>query len=161
MVTLQEGLVSWIPSYDAAAALVQMRHSNEQILHLVSPNPIPWRTFLVPFSEALGVPLVPFATWVEAMENDLKSAELSEVELMKRNPGLRLLPTYRSAKSTTGDEEPLGVIRMDTTKAKKAAPSLNGVRMGPDWVDKWVGYWRSSGFLPSTDESAKRESSKL
>lgn len=157
---LQEGLVSWIPSYDAAAALIQMRHSIEPVLHLISPNPVPWRTFLVPFSEELGVPLVPLTTWIEAMEENLRSTEYSEVELMKRNPGLRLLSTYRSAISS-GDEEPLNVIRLDTSKAKKAAPSLNGVKMGPDWVGKWVRYWRSSGFLPPAQESGKRQTSRL
>ncbi len=137
-----------------------MRHSNEQVLHLVSPNPIPWRTFLVPFSEALGVPLFPLATWIEAMEKDLQSSEHSEVELMDRNPGLRLLPTFRSANSA-GDKEPLNVVRLDTTRAKKAAPSLNDVRLGSDWVEKWVNYWGTSGFLPPGKDSGKRSTPRL
>ncbi|KAJ3484641.1 hypothetical protein NLI96_g5500 [Meripilus lineatus] len=149
---MQESLVSWIPSFDAAAALNEMRKSNEEVLHLVSPNLVPWRTFLEVFSKALGVPLVPYETWLKAMEDDLADPTRSEVEAMIHNPGLRLLPFYRHSKPNE-DGEPLGLVRLDVTKAKQVAPSLNQVKMTSEWVDKWIGYWRSSGFLPPKEST--------
>ena len=133
-----------------------MRHSNEPVLHLVSPNPVPWRAFLQPFSEAMDVPLVPYATWLEAMENSLKDNSVSETELVARNPGLKLLSFYRGATFDEGDE-PLGVVRLDTTKSTKAAASLSKVKVGAYWVEKWVKAWRRSGFLSKSEHVKERK----
>lgn len=152
----QEGPVSWIPSYEAAAALVQMIHSEEPVLHLASAHPVPLHTFMKPFSEALDVPLVPYPIWLKAMEDNFKDARYSEVELVEHNPGLRLLSFYRNAKFD-GKGEPPGVVQLDTSKARKVATSLNQVKLGAEWVDKWIQAWRRTGFLPQSDNARRFE----
>lgn len=99
-----------------------------------------------------------YATWLEAMENSLKDNNASEIELVAQNPGLQLLSFYRRAASRKGDE-PLGVVRLDTTKSQKAATSLTEVKMDAYWVEKWVKAWTRSGFL-STSENVKERIGK-
>ncbi|CAL1709820.1 unnamed protein product [Somion occarium] len=140
--------VSWLPTYDAATALIEMRNSEEPILHLVNPKPLPWRMFLEPIAKELGVPLVPWKLWLSRLENSLTDNSFSEMEHMQHNPALRLLDMWRHA-DLGEDIEPPGIVRLDTSKARKVAPSLERVPMEPEELArKWVAAWRETGFLP-------------
>ena len=58
-----------MPGYPAARAFAEMRAAAPgSILHLVHPRATPWRTLLAPIANALGVPLVPYAQWLAALE---------------------------------------------------------------------------------------------
>ncbi|CAL1709825.1 unnamed protein product [Somion occarium] len=143
------GPVSWLPLHNAGEATAQMRHSPYPTLHLVNPKLNPWRTFLEPIANELGVPLVPYNTWLSKLEDSLKDPSLSEVEHLKRNPALRLLEMFKHA-DLSEDIEPPGLIRLATVKSTEVAPSLNHADMSRETAKGWVVAWRASGFLPAT-----------
>ncbi|CAL1709823.1 unnamed protein product [Somion occarium] len=145
----EAGLVSWLPLYDAGEATAQMRHSQYPVLHLVNPRPNPWRTFLEPIANELGVPLVPYHIWLSKLEDSLKDTSLSEVEHLQRNPALRLLEMFQHA-DLGEDFEPPGIVKLDSSKSTSVAPSLTQVEMSRQMAKEWVAAWRASGFLPST-----------
>ncbi|KAI0795720.1 acetyl-CoA synthetase-like protein [Abortiporus biennis] len=140
------GLVTWIPLYEAGKVLIEMRHSDEPILHLVNGHPVPWHTIMETLAGQMGVPLVPYEKWLKKLKYTLSDTSLTEVEHMDRNPALKLLDLYENA--TFDADEPLGIVRLDITKAKKAVPALEDVRLDLAYIQKLVPAWRASGFLP-------------
>lgn len=124
-----------------------MRHTTEPVLHLASPNPVPWREIFQVFADQMGVPLVPYSTWLSLLEDDAKNETMSKSERAKRNPAIRLIPYFKGV-DMGENKEPVGHTRMDMSKAVKAAPVLMIVTIGSDLVIRWVRKWRESGFLP-------------
>ncbi|TFK81602.1 acetyl-CoA synthetase-like protein [Polyporus arcularius HHB13444] len=128
-----DGAVSFIPSYPAARALVQMRNSTSPILHLVHPRPVSWHTLIAPIAEELRVPLVSYSTWFAALERSAAASEGSAADA-ERSP----------------EKEPLGAVRLSTENAERASDEL--ARLPPlreDISMSWVKAWRKSGFLPA------------
>ncbi|KAI0795664.1 acetyl-CoA synthetase-like protein [Abortiporus biennis] len=143
------GLVTWLPMYDAAKALIQMRHSNDSILHLVSANPVSWHKIMEELAAQLSVPLVPYDEWLQKLVASLTASGLSEVENMERNPALKLLGFYASATFGGDNNEPIGIIRLDIEKAKKAVPMLQDVKFDVSvTTKKWISAWRAAGYFP-------------
>ena len=152
-------VVSFIPSYPAARAFVEMRNAPGPLsyLHLVHPRPVPFRTLIAPIAAALSVPLVPYATWLRALEASLADDSDSEVDAMRANPALRLLDFFRAQTSETEGrvlegKEPMGVVRLATDVGERTSAEL--ARMPP--LDAktsmaWVAAWRKSGFLPGSE----------
>ncbi|TCD63425.1 putative NRPS-like protein biosynthetic cluster [Steccherinum ochraceum] len=150
------GLVSWIPSYEGAKAIIGMRNTTEPILHLVNPHPVPFRTFLEPLAFALNVSLVPYDQWLSLLQDELKDSSMSEVEHMTRNPALRLLDYYNSRWRNDGTN-----MDLDTTKAVKVSPSMMEMPLDAGFVDRWLTSWRKSGFLPGDDRAVDERKSLL
>lgn len=130
-----------------------MRNSTEPILHLVNPNSLPWRAYLEPIANELNVPLVPYNAWLSRLEATLTD-DATEGEKVQQNPALHLMSMWRNA-DLGEDMEPPGIVRLDTAKARKVAPSLDNVRLVPgELARRWVRAWRESGFLPAVAEGA-------
>ncbi|KAI0062574.1 acetyl-CoA synthetase-like protein [Artomyces pyxidatus] len=144
-----DGLVSWIPAPDAAAVMLELSDSDERTLHLVHSRPVSFTSLVEPIARDLGVPLVPYDEWLRALESSLKDKAVSEVELMQRNPALRLLDFFRTAR-VGRNWEPVGVARLATDKAVRASATLakKVPSLGEDHVRRWMAAWRASGFLP-------------
>jgi len=134
-----------------------MRNSEEPILHLVNPNTVPWKAFLEPLAHAMDVPLVPYEQWLHALGECLKDTSLTEVEHLERNPALRLLDFYRGLR-VDEELEPLGLVRLDTTKSVQVAPSLLEMPLSEVLAERWMTWWRSSGFIPAAAEKAQTDS---
>ncbi|KAJ3539483.1 hypothetical protein NM688_g6353 [Phlebia brevispora] len=147
-----EGLISWVPSSMAAKAIVQMRYSDEPVLHLAHPQPVPWKTLLSPIAEALHVPLVPYDEWLTALEACLPNSVSPGTADLQQYPALRLLDFFRNVRNSP-DREPLGMARLDTRKALFAAPSLlmEG-QLTAAWAFKWLKAWRTAGLLSQGDD---------
>ena len=137
-----------MPSYEAAASLVEMRDAPYEILHLVHPRPVPWTSIIGPIAQAIGVPLVPFPEWLSALNKSAEDSSISEVEHMCRNPALRLLDFFRHA-DLDEDREPLGVAKLSTKNAIKVSNTLNSTMrsLGDRDAIRWVDAWRMSGFI--------------
>ena len=148
--------MSWIPAYEAAKALIEMRDSTEQVLHLANPHPQPWRTFFDPLSHELDVPLVPYDTWVSALEADINDSSMPLLDHLKRNPALRLLNWFQHV-DMDEEKEPLGLIPPSAIKASRVVPWLNDVEIGENMVTRWLGAWRETGFLPSASHDRSRK----
>ena len=157
-------VVSFIPSYPAARAFVEMRNAPGPLshLHLVHPRPVPFRTLVAPIAAALAVPLVPYASWLRALEASLapQAAHADsehEVDAMRANPALRLLDFFRAQTAEAEGrvpegKEPMGVVRLATDVGERTSAEL--ARLPP--LDAktsmaWVAAWRRSGFLPDSD----------
>lgn len=120
-----------------------MRSSPKSILHLVHPRPISWHDLVVPIAQELGVPLVPYTTWLAALE---RSAEGSE-DAARENPALRLLDFFRSF-AQGNEKPPLGLWQLATKQAVDASETLLRMpQLEESDVRRWVAAWRTSGFL--------------
>ncbi|PSR94668.1 hypothetical protein PHLCEN_2v4400 [Hermanssonia centrifuga] len=150
-----EGAVSWIPSNDAALALVQMRGSHEPILHLAHPRPVAWNIFLQRIAEKMQVPLVSYDVWLDALQRSKNQSKLPELDLLRQNPALRLLEFFRTVQRG-GDREPLGGVRTDVTKAMREAPSIDLPELDATWADRWIDGWQKAGFIPRFRTAASR-----
>ncbi|RPD77018.1 acetyl-CoA synthetase-like protein [Lentinus tigrinus ALCF2SS1-7] len=143
-----EGDISWFPAYEAAKAFAEMRHSPEPFLHLIHPHPPRWHDVIAPIAEQFNVPLVSYEQWISALEKSVEAGSAAEIEAMRQNPALRLLPFYKSAKQAVDGREALGLVSLSTEKATKVSKSLAQMPMlGAERAKMWVAAWKSSGFL--------------
>ena len=134
---------SFFLSYPAARAFVEMRSSPKSILHLVHPHPVSWHDLVAPVAQELGVPLVPYTTWLAALEGSAEGKE----DAARENPALRLLDFFRSFAQR--NEKPLlGLWQLETKQAVEASETLARMpQLEEVDVRRWVAAWRTSGFL--------------
>ena len=127
-------------------------------LHIVHPRGVPFNALIASAASSLNVPLVPYTEWLSKLSEEHKSQSLSATNLEKAqstNPALRLFGFFQSAR--IGPEwEPLSVARLDTTRAVRVSTVLaEGARpLGEENVQKWLGAWRASSFLPPERKKA-------
>jgi hypothetical protein len=124
------------------------------VMHLAHPNPTPWSSVVGHAAKQLGVPLVPYGDWLQALEVDIKDGSKTEVQHMRENPALRLLGFFREISTIPfisegrPGYEAMGVTMMDMEKAKSVAPSLRSLApLDCEDMDRWLGYWRRVGLL--------------
>ena len=127
-----------------------MRNSPYPTLHIAHPHPVPWTDLFRPLAEQLGVPLVPYAKWLEALQSSLQSGE-DEVELQRKNPALRLLGFFSYAR-LSDEYEPIGLAKLSIAKALEVAPALNIRPLNGEDAKTWVDAWARAGFLPDTSK---------
>lgn len=140
--------VSWFTAYEAAKAFAEMRHSPEPFVHLVHPRPTPWHTIMAPIASDFNVPLVPYEHWLTALETSVVPGSAAEVDAMKVNVALRLLPFFKSQKNNPSEREPMGLVYLSTEKAKTISESLSCLpELNAERATRWVAAWKKSGFL--------------
>jgi hypothetical protein len=145
--------VSWIPRDIAARAIVDIAlaptsPSPHQVVHLAHPRPVAWPTLMGYIATTQGVPLVPYAYWLAALESNLADRTRLEVERLRANPALRMIGFFRAMAPLAGSEgrdpayEAMGVARMDVRQGLAASPTLrNAPQLGPQDANKWMAYW--------------------
>lgn len=120
-----------------------MRNSSHPILHLAHPRPIPWNAVISAVSNALELPLVPYAEWVQSLQKSGEGLDAKqEATALRTNPALRLLDFFTDVDAELHGEA-LGVPIMDLTKAVEVAPALNAdnlPQLSEADVSKWVAY---------------------
>ena len=89
---LQEA--AFVPNYAAAHALLEMRTSTEQILHLTHPRSIRLRTLIVTTAHELDMPLVPYNTWLQALSKSAAAISAGRSRLFS-TPTLTHILTLR------------------------------------------------------------------
>ena len=106
------------------------------------------------FAKKLQVPLVSYDEWLQALESKLEEtgSDPNRVEkAFEFVPALRLINFFRSIKGipTLGSErEPFGFPKLSSEKAQACSPTLRAAeQMGVADVDRWLTFWRESGFL--------------
>ncbi|KAF8572826.1 NAD(P)-binding protein, partial [Ramaria rubella] len=144
------GLISFLPVHVAASALIDLRHTSSQFVHLVHPRPVPWTSVIQHVADYLHVPVIPYEEWLSR----LKASPRTD-DALHRNPALHLIDFYQF--STTpkdfarlSSREAMGVAMFETNISAREAPSLAPARLwqlGKDDVNKWIGYWKSKGAL--------------
>lgn len=132
-----------------------MRNSDHQILHLAHPSPVSWTHLFLAASRELGIPLVPYAEWVDRMEKSLDGLDTEHsVELLEQSPALRILEFFEACKQYVDERdarEAMGMRRLDL-KCACAVSRLLSEELAPlsaESVRLWISYWKSVGFLDS------------
>lgn len=147
MLTCAVQLVSWIPADVAAAALVDVRNSDEGVLHIAHPKPVPYMDIMESLAAILDVPLIPRREWVSRLE---KASEEKGPKEQEENPALGLLHVFQVEWAEGETREALGVPMLGLERVLKESRTLadEGLRrLGEKDVKLWVQYWRARGFL--------------
>ncbi|KAM5541058.1 hypothetical protein V8D89_005369 [Ganoderma adspersum] len=130
--------VSWVPVDVAATALLEMRHSDQPVLHLTSPRPVLWEQVFTPISVKLGVPFLPPKEWVARLGQDIASKTLPAGDLGSEFALHDFFKNAMAAKDVVFANE----------KALVAAPSLLGSKeLGEGGVLRWMESWQRAGVL--------------
>lgn len=103
------------------------------------------------FSQALNIPLVPYAEWLKRLEHSAAVSDNDSPARLQNNPALAILDFYQSSSIDREEgREAMGLPMLSLDLAKKASPVLRSEslsQLGPSDVHSWLGYWRSVGFL--------------
>ncbi|KAF8514478.1 hypothetical protein JB92DRAFT_2789445 [Gautieria morchelliformis] len=144
------GLVSFLPLHVAASAIIELRHTSGEYVHIVHPRPVPWEAVIGHMANTLTVPVIPYDEWLARLEASPRTDED-----LHRNPALHLIDFYRASAvpgdiEAVQDREAMGIAMYKTTVTAAEAPSLSTsrlTRLGRDEVESWIGYWKSKGVL--------------
>ncbi|KAF9465935.1 hypothetical protein BDZ94DRAFT_1296127 [Collybia nuda] len=148
-----EGNVTWIPAHVAAAAITEMRSSQDTFLNLTHPHPVSSSFIFETFAEHLDIRLIGYRDWLTALEtssidnNDVVEASQHD------NPALLLLDFYRSlyrpSSTVYMDTEAFGFPTPSIDQALAAAPKTltNLPPLSHSDIQAWVVYWRKMGAL--------------
>jgi hypothetical protein len=96
----------------------------------------------------MNVPLVPYTQWFASLE---KQASSQTGETLQNNPALRLLDFFRYTTRRRNLTENFLEPELSCAKAMQESPTLRSMAsnpLGAQDVAKWIGYWRSVGFIP-------------
>ncbi|KAJ8503284.1 hypothetical protein ONZ45_g10995 [Pleurotus djamor] len=148
----QDKIMSWIPLQSASQVLLELATSPSetgQVFHLVHPRPVSASLVSQTLAGKLGVPLVPYPEWLDALESraqgEVDGSDLHAI------PALRLLRFFRFVKisSSTGSGEALGLPSLDTLYTRKSSSTFlrNMIAIDQAGVERWVNTWISGGFL--------------
>jgi len=137
-----EGHVDWLLTADAAKAICETLYTQEiprAPLHLVHPNPVTWNAIIghviqnrypgASLGSLLRDKVKPWLEWVNRVKEGGYDVDV--------NPAVRLLGWFSENMCASA-------IKLDTAKARGAAPSLDTVaqrQLGRGDVDKWFVVW--------------------
>ncbi|KAF8909567.1 hypothetical protein CPB85DRAFT_1435595 [Mucidula mucida] len=144
---LFSGVASWIPLDEVANISVsfalQEDTSSGTIINVVHSDPVPWTDIASWVVQAVGEPrmtLLSAKEWFDclSLRNTVGTAEdLLEV------PALKLLPFFKALEDQQGTGTEVGGLPRFVPNAR--AESVR--RLQYEDVERWVGYWRRSGFI--------------
>jgi hypothetical protein len=142
--------VSFLPLHVAASAIIELRHTSSEFVHIVHPRPVPWEVVIGHVSDALKVPVIPYDEWLIRLEASPKTDEA-----LHHNPALHLTDFYRASAvpkdmQRVQDREAMGMAMYETTMTIADAPSLSPsqlAQLGREDVEGWIGYWKTKRVL--------------
>ena len=119
-----------------------MVDSDERVLHLVSPYPVPWNNIFLPIAERLGVPAVPYAEWLARLEQSAAAAAGTRPSAEQHDAAHNLIDFFKTA-GMGGSKGPLS-----TEKAVRCSRALAEVRpIGREDAVNYVEFWGKVGHL--------------
>ncbi|KAL6298494.1 putative polyketide synthase [Sparassis latifolia] len=159
-----DDVISWLPVDIAAAAIIDMRNTMSETLHLIHPRPVTWDIIMKPIASMLQVPLVPYPEWLARLQSSvIDTATVSRNSKANDQAGdptiyaLKLMDVYRGLQSLDQHQrtstESMGILpKVASDKGIRASETLMDSLLSPPLgasdAEKWVGYWRSINFLP-------------
>ncbi|KAI0313071.1 acetyl-CoA synthetase-like protein [Amylostereum chailletii] len=128
--------LTWLPVDVAATVLLQMVRSAEPVLHLVSPNPVPWVVVFGAFARRLRVPLIPYDGWIERLR------QVSNNDIPEELVSAWSLIDFFTSMGGVGAS-----VSVSTERAVTESPILANVEpLGDGDVEKYLNYWKVSGL---------------
>lgn len=108
------------------------------VYHVVNPFSVSWATLLPAVASGLGIDsekdVISWAEWLTALEDSEAAGDY------EKNPGLSLLPFYRSVTKAGDEGRQLPVLNTDLAQTRsKTLKSLNAV--SPAWMAEWMKQW--------------------
>ncbi|KIY72309.1 NAD(P)-binding protein [Cylindrobasidium torrendii FP15055 ss-10] len=138
------GLVSWLRPQEAAAAILELRHSPRPFVHLAHPRPVPAELLFSAVARRLGVPMVEYTDWLTALDLTIRTRPSTSLTLMDFYRSI-----HRPLKAGEESREAFGLPSLDLASAFKSMPKTLGEIEPLDAadVDLWIAYWRRIGAL--------------
>ncbi|KAF7347151.1 Acetyl-CoA synthetase-like protein [Mycena venus] len=136
------GVATWLPPEAVSRAIVDAALSAEKppfAINLVHPRPVPWNSLMSAMASTVRLPLVPFADWVQQLQDRSSRATAEDMEKM---PGLKLLDFFKGALSGAGNVEFATVKAQAMSESVKLLDPLN-----EDDAKKWMHYWMEKKFI--------------
>ena len=115
-----------------------VRASTIPVYHAVNPHPSKWADLSPTVQKHLGdsVALVSWWEWVDALTHSAPH-DLSAAPLLRKNPGLKLLPFFHSLRrdADQGQRAP----RLETKRSTRRSASLASLKpVGAEWMQIWL-----------------------
>jgi hypothetical protein len=138
----------------AARAIVDVALSDVKpsVLHLAHPRPVSWTHVFSLIAARVGVPLVPYGSWLETLEAKIDDQTLDVVSRRQCEPALKLTGMFRERASVVaaaehsayegGGHQAMMFPRLDMTFMLEVSPGLGSVtELGLQDVELWLSYW--------------------
>jgi hypothetical protein len=130
-----------VPLDVAAAALIECRNVPQGVLHLVHPRPVPLELIARMLATELNLPLCPYTEWLGDLETQVHDVDMGDRDL----PALRLLDFFRSMSRRW--EEASEPVLLCTNAVESSVSLRNVAPLNAVDVQRWIGHWRSIGFM--------------
>ncbi|KAJ7041394.1 acetyl-CoA synthetase-like protein [Mycena alexandri] len=134
------GVVSWLPPEAIAEAIIDVALSAEKpafAINLVHPRPIAWDAVISTMAGEL--PLIPFASWVQRLQDRSVGATAKDIENI---PAIKLLAFFKAMVAGAVS------VEFSTAKAQAASESMRLLKpLREQDVQRWMHYWRQKEFL--------------
>lgn len=135
-----------------------MRHTEDNVYHIIHPKPTKWNIVMKSLSEILNVPPVPYLEWYSRLEsgvNDEYEDNRSE-QAMNMRAALRMTQFFRMGVNRPKNTESMGLLANVASekcfKASKALQSDSVCALTSSDTRHWVEHWRKIGFLPRVED---------
>ncbi|KAJ7236051.1 acetyl-CoA synthetase-like protein [Mycena haematopus] len=130
------GVVAWIPPEAVAQTIVDVALSTEKppfAVNLVHPRPVSWDFIISAMANTAQLPLVPFADWVQQLQDRSTTASAEDIEKI---PGLKLLDFFKAALCGAGN------LNFSTSKAQAVSQFMRLLEpLRDEDVKRWMRYW--------------------
>ncbi|KAJ7123146.1 hypothetical protein C8R44DRAFT_671002 [Mycena epipterygia] len=141
------GSVSWVPSDATADTIMDVvfntRQNTHSVVNVAHPNPVQWNDIATWVIDAIGDPQllkVDAKEWVDALHREHVTAVANRLDDL---PALKLLSFFESLTVAQTSTEVGGLATLSVSNATLLRlPALSSTD-----VQRWVRYWRSSGFF--------------
>ncbi|KAJ7214255.1 acetyl-CoA synthetase-like protein [Mycena haematopus] len=131
------GVVAWIPPEAVSRTIVDAALSADKppfAVNLVHPRPVSWDFIISTMADTAQLPLVPFADWVQQLQDRSAKATAEDIEKI---PGIKLLAFLKAAAAGAGN------ISFSTSKAQTVSETMRLLEPLHDAdVKQWMQYWK-------------------
>ncbi|KAJ7731258.1 acetyl-CoA synthetase-like protein [Mycena metata] len=157
------GVVAWLPPEAIAQAIIDVGVLGARkppfAINLVHPRPIAWDEVISSMTGTAHLPLVPFAEWVQQLQDRSLGSTAKDIEdIMRIHSSDRRLPTPSDYNFTQPAIKLLAFfktmvggaanIEFSTTKARTTSESMRLLKpLSEEDVQRWIQYWRKQLFL--------------
>ncbi|KAJ7715960.1 acetyl-CoA synthetase-like protein [Mycena metata] len=137
------GVVAWLPPEAIAQAIIDVgvlgAGKPPFAINLVHPRPIAWDEVISSMAGTAHLPLVPFAEWVQQLQDRSLGSTAKDIEDI---PAIKLLAFFKTMVGGAAN------VEFSTTKARATSESMRLLKpLSEEDVQRWMQYWRKKLFL--------------
>ncbi|KAJ6457233.1 acetyl-CoA synthetase-like protein [Mycena sanguinolenta] len=132
------GFIAWISPEAVSRTIVDAALSSKPppfAINLVHPRPVLWDFVVSTLANTAQLPLIPFADWVQQLQDRSTRAAAEDIEKI---PGVKLLDFFRAAAARAGRT----CINFSTSKAQTVSESMRLLQpLRAEDARQWMQYW--------------------